>query len=132
MLQSSRQGELHPKPLTEPYLKVSLHTALLDRFLLLCLYFKNHPFIKLFYILRLSSEALRSVSITETSSLLRLHPPPTFASLLLTSQGLCLHRFDFPSKVGFPSSVSKPKYKSCCLYAEYQQRQCSGYHVACP
>jgi hypothetical protein len=26
---SSRQGEFHPKPLTEPCLKVSLHTALL-------------------------------------------------------------------------------------------------------
>ena len=25
---SSRQGEFHPKPLTEPYVKVSLHTAL--------------------------------------------------------------------------------------------------------
>ena len=27
-LGSSRQGEFHPKPLTEPYLKVSPHTAL--------------------------------------------------------------------------------------------------------
>jgi len=25
---SSRQGEFHPKPLTEPYVKISLHTAL--------------------------------------------------------------------------------------------------------
>ena len=24
---SSRQGEFHPKPLTEPYVKVSFHTA---------------------------------------------------------------------------------------------------------
>ncbi len=29
---SSRQGEFHPKPLTEPYVTVSRHTALLDRF----------------------------------------------------------------------------------------------------
>ena len=27
---SSRQGEFHPKPLTEPYLTVSRHTALPD------------------------------------------------------------------------------------------------------
>lgn len=27
-LKSSRQGEFHPKPLTEPYLIVSHHTAL--------------------------------------------------------------------------------------------------------
>jgi len=28
-LVSSRQGEFHPKPLTEPYVTVSRHTALL-------------------------------------------------------------------------------------------------------
>jgi len=30
VLVSSRQGEFHPKPLTESYVKLSLHTALLD------------------------------------------------------------------------------------------------------
>ena len=30
--QSSRPGEFHPQPLTEPYVKVSRHTALPDRF----------------------------------------------------------------------------------------------------
>jgi hypothetical protein len=105
----SRQGEFHPKPLTEPYVTVSHHTALLDDFLFmpmfarhiqtmninLVLYIENHPHSSCNKLKRLSSEALRSIPITETSSLLRLHPPPTDVSLLLTSRGLRLCRFDF-------------------------------------
>ena len=39
---SSRQGEFHPKPLTEPYLKLSLHTALVTQSYIL----KDCPVIK--------------------------------------------------------------------------------------
>ncbi len=40
---SSRQREFHPKPLTEPYVKVSLHTALVIQSLLICVQFINRP-----------------------------------------------------------------------------------------
>ena len=33
---SSRQEEFHPKPLTEPYVKLSLHTALVIRIISNC------------------------------------------------------------------------------------------------
>ena len=37
--------------------------------------------------------------------------------------GCPLVSFQFASSVGFSSSVSKPVYKSCCLYAEHQHWQ---------
>ena len=37
--------------------------------------------------------------------------------------GSLLVSFRFASIVGFPSSVFKPVYKSCCLYAKHQQGQ---------
>ena len=40
-LPSSRQGEFHPKPLTEPYVTVSRHTALLDDFLFISLFIQR-------------------------------------------------------------------------------------------
>ena len=66
---SSRPGEFHPKPLTEPYVIVSHHTALLKWYTKIA-----HPFSSWQAVYQISS-SLCSISITETSSLLRMSPP---------------------------------------------------------
>src|SRR5690554_3287580 len=68
-LVSSRPGEFHPKPLTEPYVIVSHHTALLKWYTKIA-----HPFSSWQAVYQISS-SLCSISITETSSLLRMSPP---------------------------------------------------------
>ena len=84
-LGSSRPGEFHPQPLTEPCLIVSHHTALRDEI---------HPEVNPLHLtarssrMRLSDKSasprgtLRSKPITGSSTLLRSHPPSRNASLV--------------------------------------------------
>jgi hypothetical protein len=72
---SSRQGEFHPEPLTEPYVIVSNHTALLTWHTKIA-----HPFSSWQYVHQISP-SLCSISITETSPLLRTDPSLCQASL---------------------------------------------------
>jgi hypothetical protein len=85
--QSSRPGESHPRPLTEPYVTVSRHAALLTQppsYLSLVVLSLSPSSSRFRLALRKGrvSQPLRSAPITGVSPLLRVDPPPCRASIL--------------------------------------------------
>jgi hypothetical protein len=91
---SSSPGEFHPQALTDPYVNLSIHTAPASlppgtsRFQA---YAKRTRFLPVSWLPIACCELahpLRSIPITETSSLLRDDPPPSCASILSPFVGL--------------------------------------------
>ena len=74
---SSSPGEFHPRALTEPYVNLLIHTALPMLTVFRLLHFRNLPPPLSGWAINFNviGQTLRSIPITETSSLLRSGPP---------------------------------------------------------
>jgi hypothetical protein len=117
----SSPGEFHPQALSEPDLRLSPHPAPIIQ-----------PLGALFWPLvppllpRLTAgqnwitQSLRSTSITEASSLLRIVPPLLIASILSSLRVCHLEFFFLTSRSRFPSSIEKPVLGSCQLYTGHR------------
>jgi len=114
---SSRPGEFHPQPLTEPYVTVSRHTAL---------HTSSSPRLPIPQTPPVTSwsnesvkvcQPLRSVPVTGTSTLLRADPPLCSASILSASRGPRLRVFSCHQNDRFPRSTQQPNIGSRRLYA---------------
>ncbi len=125
--ESSRPGESHPQPLTEPYVTVSRHTALLPQ----PMSYLPHtalsfpPSSSRFRLaLRKGrvSQPLRSTPITGVSSLLRVDPPPCRASILSLLRD---HRLRFSLAIATTGS-HVPHNSLTSVHAAFMPK------VACP